>query len=76
MRLGVTLNCGNYESFRIDTSEHKYAVDCYTEMLHLLRLFHDATEHRKSNTKYWISVFETMKHQLEQELKKAEAKKK
>ena len=74
MRLGVTLNCGNYESFRIDTSEHKYAVDCYTEMLHLLRLFHSATAYKSSNIAYWMDVISDMKKKLEIDLKEAKKK--
>ena len=33
MRFGVTVNTGNYQSFRFDSSEHETIEDCIREIV-------------------------------------------
>ena len=36
MKFGITINIGNYNSMRCESSEHKTLLDCYEEILHII----------------------------------------
>jgi len=39
MKLGVTVNLGNYENIRIESSEHEDALSCTAEVISMLKRF-------------------------------------
>ena len=36
MKFGITVNIGNYNSMRCESSEHETLLDCYEEVLHII----------------------------------------
>lgn len=41
MRIGVTVNLGNYENIRVESSEHEDTLGCTAEVISALKRFGD-----------------------------------
>ena len=50
MKFGVTINIGNYNSLRCESSDHKTLKECYQEILLILRNWNEEFD----SIKWWI----------------------
>lgn len=66
MKLEMTLNLGNYQNIKIETNEFKDIIDCYRELVFLLRgwrAYNDNAENLFQVTNRILNELEIMSEQ-------------
>ena len=65
MKIGITINLGNYESLRVESSEHDNLIDAVFELKDVLENW----KYIVDRTEFWIRRMNMLLKQLEEKRK-------
>jgi len=65
MKIGITINLGNYESLRVESSEHDNLIDAIFELKDVLENW----KYIVDRTEFWIRRMNMLLKQLEEKRK-------